>query len=154
MLVQLIYMSSATRDFASHELPGLLSKTRLKNALLHVSGMLLYHEGLFLQILEGPAEVVDRLYQQIAADHRHTGCEILVRCSVNQRSFADWSMGFVNTNEYRNPQLIPGYRDFFDSKDPLVHLRETSGIAQRLLLAFRDGALRQSPNKALVGAVS
>ncbi len=151
MLIQLIYMSSATREFASHELPSLLSKTRLKNNLLNVSGMLVYHKGVFLQILEGPPEVVDALYQQIAADDRHTNCEILLRCSVDQRSFADWSMAFINTNEYRNPRQIPGYQDFFDSAEPLAHLRNKSGMAQKLLLAFRDGALRQSKELSLIG---
>jgi hypothetical protein len=150
MLTQLIYMSAATRPFASHELPSLLTKTRLKNEILGVSGMLVYHQGVFLQILEGKPEVVDALYERISADDRHMKCEVLLRCSVNHRDFADWSMGFINTNEFRNPRLLPGYQDFFEARDPIAHLRHKTGMAQKLLLAFREGALRQTAAAELV----
>jgi hypothetical protein len=143
MLVQLIYMSAATRPFLSHELPSLLTKTRLKNESLGVSGMLVYHEGSFLQVLEGSAQNVDQLYKHIALDDRHTNCELLLRTFVEQRSFGDWSMGFVNTNEFRNPAQLPGYRDFFGTAMPFRENCRELGMAQKLLLAFRAGEWRK-----------
>jgi len=54
-LIQLIYVSAATNRFNPAELRELLRLARLKNQQLDVTGMLLYHEGSFLQVLEGPA---------------------------------------------------------------------------------------------------
>jgi len=144
MLVQLVYMSAATRAFASHELPALLSKTRMKNEILGVGGMLVYHQGSFLQVLEGLPSVVDKLYEKIALDDRHTNCELLLRTFLNQRGFAEWKMGFVNTNEFRNTKLLPGYCDFFDTAETFTGLVKKPEMAQKLLLAFRDGAWRQT----------
>lgn len=149
MLIQLIYMSAATSKFAEQDLHSILSKSRLNNKSLNISGMLLYHEGVFLQILEGQSGAIDKLYQRIATDERHCNCEVLARCTMDQRSFGDWSMGFANIEEVPDPELIPGYRDFFKSEDPLAHLRQKSGLAQKLLLAFRDANCNKRQQKTL-----
>ncbi len=136
MLIQLIYASAASRPISQLELELLLTKSRQKNQLLGISGMLAYHEGSFLQVLEGKELLVDVLYDQISQDDRHEHCKVLLRTFVDQRHFADWSMGFVNTKLY-DLQKLAGYEDLFrpgfsfDSAAP--------SVAQRLLLGFRDG---------------
>lgn len=50
---QLIYLSSAAVKFTEDELKGLLIKARKKNLARELTGMLLYIEGNFIQVLEG-----------------------------------------------------------------------------------------------------
>ena len=46
---QLLYISAANHDFTEEELEALLIKARSNNEKVNVSGMLLYHEGSFIQ---------------------------------------------------------------------------------------------------------
>ncbi|UOG77145.1 BLUF domain-containing protein [Hymenobacter tibetensis] len=90
----LIYSSSATHPFSDDELQELLTKARLRNARENVTGLLLYHDGQFMQLLEGDADVVHRLYSYIEQDPRHTSVLKLADKHVEARSFPDWAMAF------------------------------------------------------------
>ncbi|MDA0269333.1 MAG: BLUF domain-containing protein, partial [Cyanobacteria bacterium] len=78
-LIHLIYSSAATRPFQDDELVELLAHSRAKNARCGITGMLLYDNGSFFQILEGSSEAVDQLYQSIAQDERHTKAVVIIR---------------------------------------------------------------------------
>ncbi len=60
-----------------------------------ITGLLLYHDGNFLQILEGEAEKVQATFARIAANPRHRNLQRLPPVSVHTRLFPDWSMGFA-----------------------------------------------------------
>jgi hypothetical protein len=69
--IQLIYASAALAPFSEGDLQQLLSEVRAKNERLGISGLLLFHDGSFLQFLEGNSEVVHELYNTIQTDSRH-----------------------------------------------------------------------------------
>ena len=73
MVYYLVYISSATWLMSDEELAALLMECRTNNERLQVTGMLLYKEGNFIQVLEGEQETVEQLYIKIRADVRHTG---------------------------------------------------------------------------------
>lgn len=145
MKCQIVYMSAAVCPMTTEELALLLSKARKKNALLGVTGMLLYHEGSFLQALEGEEDVVHELYQRIERDDRHCNCAILMRSFIDKPVFSGWSMGFVGPNFQRFRQL-PGFSNFLAGHAPLADLRDKPTVAHRLLLSFRDGQWHQHSN--------
>ena len=92
---QLVYLSTANQPFTSAELRGLLLHARAANARRHITGLLLYQEGKFLQVLEGATDEVYALYKRIAADPRHGHLCLLADGPVSARSFPDWCMGFA-----------------------------------------------------------
>ncbi len=67
-LHQLVYISAAEHDFPEKELQELLAKARENNSKLDISGMLLFHEGSFIQALEGEKAAVESLYNKIGQD--------------------------------------------------------------------------------------
>ncbi|WP_262922212.1 BLUF domain-containing protein [Hymenobacter sp. 5414T-23] len=93
-MYQLIYMSTATRLMTDEELQALLEQARLNNVKYGITGLLLYHEGRFMQLIEGPADVVYKLYRHIEQDERHADTAKLAEKEVETRSFPDWSMAF------------------------------------------------------------
>jgi hypothetical protein len=96
---KLIYRSCACAPFSPDELSKLLARARHRNGVAGVSGMLIYHDQLFLQVLEGAEANVDDIYHTyIAADLRHRDIEILHRETSfgEQRIFGSWSMGFAD----------------------------------------------------------
>lgn len=102
MIFYLIYLSSATELYTSSDLADILTKSRKNNTDKDVSGLLLYHEGSILQILEGDKETVMGLYDKIGQDNRHNNIMKMVTGTTEQRNFPDWSMGFktVSDNEW------------------------------------------------------
>jgi hypothetical protein len=135
-LIQCIYSSAATTEFAEHDIPQLLEKTRAANAISGISGMLLYIEGSFFQVLEGETERVDVLFQSILADPRHKHVTLIIREPLAARSFGEWTMGFATVGSREAGELI-GENDFFAEGSCFENL--DSGRAKKLLAAFRRG---------------
>jgi blue light- and temperature-responsive anti-repressor len=53
-LLQVTFSSMASAPFSGASLLALLSRARQHNMILGVRGLLLYRDGRFLQVLEGP----------------------------------------------------------------------------------------------------
>lgn len=96
-MMQIVYASAACDPFSAHALRALLEQSRLRNSTYNVSGLLLYHQGSFLQILEGPSDSVENIYRSIERDLRHQRTTVLLKKTIAQREFAEWKMGFVDT---------------------------------------------------------
>lgn len=136
-MLSLIYVSSAKRLFSDEELLQLLQQSRDKNAGLAITGMLLYKDGNFMQVLEGPEKAVRELYATISNDQRHHGVICLLEENVVERQFPDWTMGFRNL-AYVNVNEVPGYSDFLGEPLNSPLLRTNPTRAQKLLLMFRE----------------
>jgi hypothetical protein len=139
ILHHLIYASRASSAFREHEIPALLAKARANNSSLQVTGMLLYVEGSFFQILEGSREAVDSLFTRIHTDPRHALVTRIISEPIAQRSFGDWTMGFssLGLNEAGD---LTGENDFFTDAACMLNLG--AGRAKKLLQAFKGGSWR------------
>ena len=72
----------------------LLEHARRNNEKAGVTGMLLYKDGNFMQVLEGEERVVQALSAKIGRDPRHEKMVTLLEGPLAEREFSDWSMGF------------------------------------------------------------
>lgn len=144
-LIHCIYASAATRQFAAAELTTLLQAARQHNDSAGLTGILLYTEGSFFQVLEGAPKVVEALYAKIEVDKRHDQVTKIVSEAIPSRSFAQWTMGFSQVSR-KELALISGSNDFFAGASCFLDL--DSGRAKKLISAFRDGRWR----KTLAGA--
>ena len=132
-MFHLIYVSSAVNLFSEDELTQLLEISRVNNATIGITGMLLYLEGNFIQVLEGEKEAVLNTQSRISKDPRHRGILTLLQGDIEKREFAEWSMGFRNLDP-KEGQELPGYTDFLSRKgDP----KEQRTPALRLLEHFK-----------------
>ena len=109
MLFQLAYMSKTEGPWARADLLELLRLAHAKNPLLGITGMLLFRDGTFVQLLEGERDEVEALYDTIRADVRHQAVTTLWRVESDSRWFADWSMGFRDLED--DPVTVPGLTD-------------------------------------------
>ena len=57
-----------------------------------LTGVLMRHQGRFLQAIEGRRVDVDRLMDRLRADPRHTNIRLLSDLDVPERPFHDWPM--------------------------------------------------------------
>lgn len=95
MLSQLIYTSQAHEDLSPEALQAIASAAARNNARVEVSGLLIYDQGCFLQVMEGEDAVILALYQRLKKDTRHTNVVKLIHEPIAQRRFAQWNMGLA-----------------------------------------------------------
>lgn len=107
-LQQLIYVSAARGKFSAVQLGELLDHCRRRNPERGVTGMLIYHDGGFLQLLEGEEDTLSALYEKIRMDPRHKDARVLMRAPIAERLFPDWAMGFreVGDTEADRPDNV------------------------------------------------
>lgn len=94
MIRELVYQSRASSDIGPEEIEKILAVSRRNNRRAGLSGLLVYHEGDFLQVLEGPPEDVERVFAVIRNDPRHYRVNVIVDHAVRRRSFGNWEMAF------------------------------------------------------------
>ena len=110
MLIRLLYASRAVDKISQEELLKILSQSKANNPLIGITGVLCSSGLIFLQVLEGGRLEVNALYNQIAADRRHSDVVILSYQEITERNFANWSMGLVNLEQV-NPSLLLKYSE-------------------------------------------
>ena len=91
---QLLYVSSTADEPSLDDLDQVLTASRRNNAMLGITGLLLFIDGGFLQILEGEERAVRELYMRICTDRRHCEVRLLLDREIPARAFTGWSMGY------------------------------------------------------------
>jgi hypothetical protein len=140
MIHRLVYVSAATQLLDDAALTALLHQCRTRNAGDDITGMLLYRDGSFIQVLEGPAEAVRACYGRIQLDPRHTRVTTVLDDDGPAREFGEWSMGFLNAAEVP-PEALDGFSAFLARSTTPADLppgEVRPGTARDALLAFRD----------------
>lgn len=139
-LILLAYSSVAVRRFDRSDLVELLSFARNFNESHGISGMLLYVDNSFFQILEGSAEDLHALFARIEHDTRHAKVIKLLDVAIDKRTFSRWSMGYAKVTR-QELATIPGLNDFFGRGSAFTGLE--AGKAKLLLDAFGQGKWRR-----------
>ena len=145
-LIQLVYASAATVPFNDEQLDELLLIARKHNQSVDITGVLLFRENTFFQVLEGAPDSVQQLYDKIAADPRHNNVLLLAKREIDERNFGDWSMGFVR--DQSEIEELPGFINFFSDVTSSRTFIDLHGDAQRIrqiLDGFRRGRWRRQP---------
>lgn len=105
-----IYTSYAKQNLLESELKALLIQARENNKLKLITGLLLYFDSKFIQLIEGEENEIKNLYEVIAKDERHKDVFKLKEGPIESRFFEDWSMAFKTTSP-TNFFELEGYKD-------------------------------------------
>ena len=134
-LHQILYVSTATMELSPEELEVILLSARRNNTANQITGMLLYKNGGFMQVLEGEEETLRVTFERICQDSRHKGVLTLLDQPIEQRDFADWAMSFRHLQD-SDLKSMPGHSLFMDGAS-LEGLADGSD-ARLLMLNFRE----------------
>jgi Sensors of blue-light using FAD len=108
VLERLLYQSIASYELGSLHLFTLLSRARVANQRLGITGHLLYAGGRFVQCIEGPPDSIEHLWQKLNVDDRHHDVILVNRAPVKVRRFPEWSMAFSSHPTF-NDQNMEGF---------------------------------------------
>ncbi len=133
---RIVYASKALQEFDDAELLALLEQARAFNTTRDVTGMLVYAQRSFLQVIEGADADIAGVWARIRQDPRHTEIRVLGDGPVQAREFGTWSMGFEHPNEAELEETLPGYRASSDYPFVSSMLVDASDTAETLLALY------------------
>lgn len=136
-LIALTYVSMAATPMTKQEVLDILEVSRKNNAANNITGMLLYRDPYFIQVLEGEEPVINALYDKIRHDDRHQNILTVQKDPIDARSFSDWAMGFKDLDEV-DPARLEGFTDFLNNSAEPSFFTEKPGRAKLLLDAFKN----------------
>lgn len=93
MLAQLIYVSNRKSNCTEQEIEKILESCKKNNPGLDITGVLLYNNKVFLQLVEGEYKIIIETYDKIKKDNRHEKCVMLSCVTIKEKSFSSWNMG-------------------------------------------------------------
>ncbi len=136
-MIHIIYVSTAVEPMSDEELKDLLRLCRDCNERNQITGMMLYKNGHFMQVIEGHKGPVTQLMKKILRDIRHHNIDIMRREKIASRDFPDWTMGFQNIDT-SDRFKVPGFTNILDSDLKPESFSEDTSQAHQLLLAFKE----------------
>ena len=110
-IYSLIYSSVAKKGFHGPDVQKMLERARIYNHVHDITGCLVEHQGIFLQLIEGRKEDVITLYQRIERDPRHEDFRVLCQEHILNRLFGEWNMLYTQFIDDEN--ALEGNRQFF-----------------------------------------
>ena len=93
-LIELIYTTLARGDSNMTDVQDILPSSEKNNVAISVTGLLLFDGERYIQILEGAASDVERLFDVISDDGRHKSLELIHKGNISGRSFKTWRMAY------------------------------------------------------------
>ncbi|STX81512.1 regulatory protein (GGDEF domain) [Legionella busanensis] len=91
-LYQLLFKSQVKKPLTDQALTQLAKLCRFKNFTHQLSGLLVYSNEHFYQLLEGRLESLESVYQCILQDRRHQKVVLLAKEPIAERTFWRWHM--------------------------------------------------------------
>jgi hypothetical protein len=135
-LWHLVYLSNApTDEVGEDELQSILATAVKNNKATDITGMLLYSDGGFIQVLEGEHDAVEATFQKIRMDPRHRNIIVLANGKIAARAFPEWSMGYRRIGS-KELARAGEYAAYFDNGFNTARITAQPGVAMTLLKSF------------------
>lgn len=114
LMLNLVFTSKETTPMTELMLMELLTKSRKNNVRDGITGVLLYREGTFLQVLEGYADKVHTTFSRVLRDNRHHAIKVLLEKPITEWKFRGYAMGF-NRLSSSSSLGLEGFTRFLES---------------------------------------
>lgn len=98
-IIELTYVSEPVQVMSFLGLTRLLYHSYLRNTKLGITGVLIFENNQFGQVIEGPEDVIQSLWEKIQQDNRHKNIRLLEEKIITNRSFKKWTMVFEGDEE-------------------------------------------------------
>ncbi|MDG4649719.1 BLUF domain-containing protein [Roseibacterium sp. SDUM158017] len=99
MVHQIAYVSASHGPLDEDALSAILDVSRRNNERDGITGVLLYHDRIFFQTLEGSEAELDACFGRIRQDPRHSAVSVMWQGEAERREFPDWTMGYAGPAE-------------------------------------------------------
>lgn len=143
MLMQIVYSSDACKPMTSRELETLVDQAKVNNSEFNITGLLVYCNGHFLQLLEGEEEHVRLILNTIKQDPRHKNLEVIVSNHSQARVAESWNMVLYEPDK---EQLSASEKQFFLSAKEKQRASLNADLVWRIVHRYVDLLSKHSPD--------
>lgn len=133
------------------EITKILTSSRTNNVKAEVTGALIFNTVFFAQVLEGPLDGVERIFEQIQRDLRHSDLMVLESGLVVARDFPKWSMAFAGATSEESHPLIAATLNAA-ATNPSVAGKQVISLLRDLVLKEEDWALPVRRNSSAMSS--
>lgn len=147
-LFQLVSVSQADHDLSYRDLEAFLDAAIERNTANGVTGLLVYRDGRFLQILEGKQDDVLEAIAESIKDPQHTHLKVVAERPAEGRLFPFWAMAYQD-GDLDSSVCAPLFRKLFElasdhkSNDAHFFFIMTE-VARQLMEQSRPGSTLES----------
>ena len=134
-MFELIYVSTAAKRMTKDNLQSILMESMRHNSDHNITGILLYDQGSFCQVLEGDKKDVLSLFKKIKKDKRHFNVITISEKDIQYREFSTWSMRFINLDFY-DREMIQGYQPISGNRMNWSDIN--ASLAKNILMQFKS----------------
>lgn len=127
----------------------ILQSARRNNSEAGVTGALLFNTILFAQVLEGPVDRVEQIFESIQCDPRHADVTVLRSGPVETRFFAEWSMALASTPSEQSIPLMTATLHA-GLADPSQAGEEVLSLLRNLVLQEENWALHHRRSSSII----
>ena len=136
-LIQLAYVSTSCEHFAPEELSVIVQRFDEWNEANGVTGMLVYKDETFLQVIEGTIETINKLFDKILLDPRHINIYTIYISEIKEREFGNWGMTYL-VPDIDELVVVDEACDYIKNGKVSRRLFENDIRSHKLLLHFKD----------------
>ena len=134
----ILYISDYTGKEAELDtvLLDICARAKKKNPDHGITGVLFYHRGNFLQLIEGERDELESLMTIVGKDTRHCNITRLIDEAIEERGFADWNMDTFNLDKEDaiNRPEVAKVKEMIDkciTMDTSIFIKTLKAIYQR-----------------------
>lgn len=114
------YVSSINLNLTETQIQEVLNFSRNWNNDHHITGILLYSEGNFFQVLEGEKDLLKNLFSRILNDKRHQNIMVIFEKEVFQPKFEDYQSDFISLDSRFAAEEIDFYFSQIEKLNPKI----------------------------------
>ncbi len=111
MIRQLIYVSEAQKSLTKLDFNAIIKVAIKNNEEMGITGILIFENGHFFQLLEGEAIHIDNLLSILRKDSRHKNIQIIYDKINSNRLVANWAMSYLDltdiNSDLKKSALVP-----------------------------------------------
>lgn len=93
------YVSTATPNLSDAEIQELMDFVKIHNNANQITGVLMYSDGNFFQVLEGEKNVIQELFAKIKKDPRHYDVIQIISNQIAERNFSEYHSSFTTIKD-------------------------------------------------------
>ncbi len=121
MLTTIIYRSHICDNVSFKSIEAMVARANERNGQADVTGILLFNGTHFFQLIEGPEEKVQDIYQHICQDPRHYNLVELLCDYAPSRRFGKVGMELFDLREHDREEVLQAVMDRGTSKYQLTY---------------------------------
>ena len=112
------YLSNAKPDLSEEEIANILKKAREYNNAHGITGLLLYRDGNFFELIEGEKTKIKELYATIKEDSRHQNIIHFLERAADQEPYDGFYSDHVTNEAKYDSEKLKNYIDHIEVMDP------------------------------------